>query len=319
LGELLSRFRYPLTYLFMALVCVATMTSQGRPGRLGPGSRIVLELTLPLQQMVTLPVDKVKALWASYVDLVDVAEENTELRSRIARLTEENVQYREAVVSARRFDELDDLRRRLDLRMVPANVAAQDLSAWFRSIVIDQGANAGIRPGMPVMAEGGGVVGVVAGVARNAAKVLLVIDSQSRVDAYVQRSRARGSVAGGGDRACQFNYALRDADVHPGDLLLTSGLGAVYPKGLVVGRIASIERRPFGLFQRAEVEPAVNFRQLEEVFVILDQRELPPDEAFESDDDGLWLESAAPTDEPPEAARSTEDVPASIAADEGGP
>ena len=72
----------------------------------------------------------------------------------------------------------------------------------------------------------------------------------------------------------------------------------------MVGRIESVERRPYGLFQRAEVEPAVNFRQLEEVFVILDQRELPPDEAFESDDDGLWLESdarevpAAPADAP---------------------
>jgi len=67
----------------------------------------------------------------------------------------------------------------------------------------------------------------------------------------------------------------------------------VYPKGLVVGRIASVERRAYGLFQKAEVEPAVNFRQLEEVFVILDQRELPPDDAFESDDDGLWPETGS--------------------------
>ncbi len=294
MAELLSRFRYPLTYLFVALVCVATITAQGRPGRLTPGSRAVIELALPLQQMVTLPVGKLRALWEHYVMLVGVVEDNAVLRSQVARLTEENIQYREAVVSARRFDELDDLRRRLDLRMVPANVAAQDLSAWFRSIMIDQGENAGIRPGMPVMAEGGAVVGVVAGVAREASKVLLVIDSQSRVDAYVQRSRARGSVAGGGDRACQFDYALRDADVQVGDLLLTSGLGAVYPKGLMLGRVSSVERRPYGLFQRAEVEPAVNFRQLEEVFIILDQRELPPPEAFESDDDGLWLESETP-------------------------
>lgn len=292
MSELLSRFRYPLAWLFFALACVGAMTSQGRPGRLGPGSRAVLELTLPLQQMVTLPVEKLQALWARYVHLVGVVEENEQLRSQVARLTEENTQYREAVVSARRFDELDDLRRRLDLRMVPANVAAQDLSAWFRSIVIDQGERAGIRPGMPVMAEGGGVVGVVAGVTGEASKVLLVIDSQSRVDAYVQRSRARGSVAGGGDRDCAFDYVLRDADVDVGDLLLTSGLGAVYPKGLVLGRISSIERRPYGLFQRASVEPAVNFRQLEEVFVILDQRELPPPEAFQTDDDGLWIESA---------------------------
>ncbi len=147
MGELLSRFRYPLTWLFLALACVGAMTSQGRPGRLGPGSRAVLELTLPLQQMVTVPVGKLQALWQHYVQLVGVVQENEELRAQVARLTEENTQYREAVVSARRFDELDDLRRRLDLRMVPANVAAQDLSAWFRSIVIDQGTRAGIRPG----------------------------------------------------------------------------------------------------------------------------------------------------------------------------
>ena len=294
MGELLSRFQYSLTYLFLMLVCVITTASQEAPSQLGPGSRVVLELTFPLQRMVTLPVERVSGVWSRYVNLVGVAEENRRLRSAVAKLEEEQLQLGEAVVSALRFIELEDLRNRLDLRMVPANVAAQDLSAWFQSIIVDQGANAGIRPGMPVMAEGGGVVGVVAGVAPHASKVLLIIDSQSHVDAYVQRSRARGAVVGGSAQSCEFDFALRDSDVQVGDLLLTSGLGAVYPKGLVIGRIAEVERKPFGLFQRARVEPKVNFRQLEEVFLILDQRELPPPDAFQRDDDGLWLQAEEP-------------------------
>ena len=123
-----------------------------------------------------------------------------------------------------------------------------------------------------------------------ASKVLLVIDPQSRVDGYVQRTRARGTVRGRATEEAEFEYVLREEDVQPGDLVLTSGLGGVYPKGLVVGRVARVRRKPYGLFQRAVVEPAVDFRKLEEVFVILDRRELPPDEQFVTDSADLWPE-----------------------------
>ena len=177
--------------------------------------------------------------------------------------------------------------------MVPANVVAHDLSSWFRSIIIDQGSTSGIRAGMPVITDSG-VVGVVAGTTPRAAKVLLIVDAQSRVDAYVQRSRARGAVRGSSASDCAFEYVLRDDDVRQGDQLLTSGLGAVYPKGLVIGRITSVERQPYGLFQRARIEPAVDFRQLEEVFVILESRELPDETEFSGDDQRLWPAAPEP-------------------------
>jgi rod shape-determining protein MreC len=290
LNELLRRFHYPLTYLLLALLCVTGMTSQRRPAELGVGSQLLVELTVPLQRMVTLPVRELRSLWAEYISLVLVREENDHLRGELARVKEENLQYREAIVASERFQRLAGVRERHEVPMVPANVAAQDLSSWFQSLIIDQGSTSGVRPGMPVITDSG-VVGVVAGTTPRAAKVLLISDPQSRVDAYVQRSRARGSVRGAADGGCEFEHVLREEDVVVGDLLLTSGLGALYPKGLVIGRIASLERKPYGLFQVASIEPTVDFRQLEEVFVILEQGELPDDTAFSGDDEGLWIDA----------------------------
>jgi len=287
LGELLSRFRYPLSYLTLGLLCIIGMTGERTPAQLGIGSRVLLEIAVPLQQMITLPVHEIRSVWRDYVTLVGVREENETLRGEIARLKDENLQYREAVVSAERFKELENLRMRRDFRMLPANVAAQDLSAWFQSIIIDQGGDAGIQPGMAVVNEEG-VVGVILGTTPGASKVLLIVDSQSSVDGYVQRSRARGTLHGSSERGCSFEYVLRDQDVEVGDLLLTSGLGAIYPKGLPIGRVRSVDRKPYGLFQLAEVEPMVDFRQLEEVFVILDRPQLPEAEAFATDEESLW-------------------------------
>lgn len=288
MNELIARFHYPLTYLAIVLVCVVNLASPGKPRDMGLGSQVLIEVTLPLQRMVMLPFREVSRFYQDYKSLVFVREENERLRAQLARVKDENLQYREAIVASERFQRLAGFRTRGEVPMVPANVVAQDLSSWFRSVLVDQGSTSGIRPGMPVITDSG-VVGLVVGTTPRAAKVLLVTDPQSRIDAYVQRTRAQGTVQGSSSDLCDFEYVLRDQDVEAGDLLLTSGLGAVYPKGLVIGRVASVVRRPYGLFQVAQVEPAVDFRQLEEVFVILEQRELPADSEFSDVEESLWL------------------------------
>ena len=287
MSDLLNRFRYPLTYLLLLALCVISLASRKGPVELGVGSRLLLRLTLPLAEMVTLPVRQALGLWGDYVAVLGVREENETLRQTLSHLEEENLRFREAIVASERFESLAEFQERREVPMVPANVVAQDLSRWFQSVVIDQGSAAGVRAGMPVI-TGSGVVGVVAGTTPRAAKVLLVIDLQSRVDAYVQRSRARGTVRGRSEEPCEFDYVLREDDVREGDQLLTSGLGGVYPKGLVVGTVADVERKPYGLFQTVRVTPAVDFHKLEEVFVILEQRELPADEAYIAEESDLW-------------------------------
>ncbi|MEE2703038.1 MAG: rod shape-determining protein MreC [Myxococcota bacterium] len=281
MSELLNRFRYALCYLVLLSVSVISMTSEREPAGTGPTSALVLELATPLQRLVTGPIDFVRGVWREYLALVGVRSENRELRGIIARLQTENLSYREALVASERFQRLADFRARHDAPMLPANVVAQDLSSWFRSVVIDRGTDAGIEAGMPVINEHG-VVGRVAGVTKGASKVLLVVDMQSRIDAFVQRSRARGIVRGRTSRECAFDYVMRNDDVRPGDLLLTSGLDAIFPKGLVVGTVQTVEREPYGLFQRAAVQPVVDFRDLEEVFVILERRKAPADPGFEA-------------------------------------
>lgn len=295
MSDLLSRFRYPLTYLLLFSLCVISMASRQGPVDLGVGSRLLLRLTLPLAEMVTLPVRQARGVWSDYVALLGVRDENEKLHAELDRLGQENLRYREEMVSSERLARLEAFQARREVPMVGANVITQDLSAWFQSVMIDEGSAAGIRAGMPVI-TGSGVVGVVAGTTASASKVLLVIDVQSRVDAYVQRSRARGTLRGRSAEECEFDYVLREDDVRVGDQLLTSGLGSVYPKGLLVGSVASVERQPYGLFQTVRVAPAVDFRKLEEVFVILERRELPADDEFTGQEE-LWGQTASTGDD----------------------
>ncbi|HTO55718.1 MAG TPA: rod shape-determining protein MreC [Myxococcota bacterium] len=301
MSELLRRFRFALCYFALASLCALGMASQKAPTELGFAPRLVLNLTLPLQRMVTVPVWELRDVWSDYVSLVGVREENERLRGRLARAEEENHQYREAILSSERFQKLSGFRAQRAVPMVPANVIHQDLSAWFQSLIIDQGAAAGIRPGMPVITESG-VVGLVAGTTPGASKVLLVVDPQSRVDAYIERTRARGTVRGTSGHDCDFEYVPREENLEQGDVLLTSGLGTTYPKGLVVGRVASVDRKTSGLFLSAKITPAVDFSRLEEVFVILEQRQIPEEESFSSADEGLWPSAPKPGAAPKTAA-----------------
>jgi rod shape-determining protein MreC len=291
--ELLRRFRYPLTYLLLTCLCVIRLAASPRPSELSLPGRLLLDLTVPLERMVTLPLSFVREGLESYVALVGVREENVRLRERVDSLEQENLRIREQIVSTQRFERLRELQERHGLQMVPANVIAQDLSAWLRAIVIDQGSEAGIRSGMAVVGDAG-VAGVVTGTTPSAARVMLLIDPQSRVDVHVERTRSRGTVRGRSADTCDFDYVLRDEDLEDGDLLVTSGLDGVYPKGLQVGRVRNVRRKPYGLFLEAEVEPAVDFGRLEEVSVILDHRQTPPHEAFGTEGNVLFPSQPGP-------------------------
>ena len=287
----LNRFRYFLTYALMAALCVAALASGYDPRDLGLASRLIMKLTLPIERMVSFPIEEAKDGLRALAELTRVHSENLELRGKVAALREENLRYREDLVSSERYQRLRSFQVNQEIAMAPANVVHRDPSSWFRSVVIDQGGDSGLRAGMPVITDSG-VVGVVSSVAPDASKVLLLIDPQSRIDAYVQRSRARGSVRGTSNREADFEYVLRGDDVLEGDLLLTSGLGSIYPKGLLIGAVQDVESQPHGLFQRVRVAPAVDFQRLEEVFVLLERRQLPPEEAFVQSGEGLWPERA---------------------------
>ena len=230
-------------------------------------SGLALDIAVPIQKFVAIPFEIARGSWSDYIALQGVRRENGDLRTKLAESEDENLQLREALVASGRLDRIAEMSEEFDVPMLRADLVGLDASTWFRSVLIDRGRNHGVHSGMPLISELG-VVGLVTATSRNAAKGMLLLDRQSAVSAVVQRSRDRGVVRGTGD-GLVFEFVGRDADVAPGDLLITSGLGGVFPKGLRIGVVSSVEEASAQLQREAAVDPVVDFGRLEQVFVML--------------------------------------------------
>jgi len=271
--ELLERLRVPLLVALLASLSLLVVASDRRA--MATGSRehgflpgLLIELAAPVQKALSFPAELARSGWGRYVALLDVRGENEALRARMALLEEENLQFREALVESGRLQRIAEMRTDFEAPMRPTQIVGQDVSPWFRSVLMDRGASDGVRSGMPVVTETG-VVGLVTATSPHAGRGMLLLDAQSAVDALVQRSRARGIVRGDGADRLHFEFFVRGDDVQVGDVVITSGFGGVYPKGLRIGEIVEVEAPGERLQQRALVRPAVDFGRLEQVFVML--------------------------------------------------
>jgi len=271
--DLLKRLSAPLVVALLILLAITSMVIDRGPtavdrSELPWWQAIVLEITAPLERVLSAPMDGVKGFFDGYVDLLGVRADNRRLRRRIAEIESENLQFREALVASGHLARIASMRDEFEIPMLPAEVVGLDVAPWFRSILIDRGSQYGVEPGQPVITNEG-VVGVVTATTKHAAKTMLLLDRQSAVDALIQRSRARGVLRGVGLDRLEFEFVVRDADVVQGDEIVTSGLGGVYPKGLRLGRVAELRDAGGRLTRIAVVEPAVDLGQLEQVFVML--------------------------------------------------
>jgi rod shape-determining protein MreC len=265
--------RLPL--LVVGLVAVATVSMvvdrralRAGPRELPPWAGPILDATVPLQKAIALPIDFVRDAWGRYADLVGVADRNALLQERIHALEEENLQLREALVAGGRLARIAEMRADFEVPMLPAQLVGSDVSAFFRSVLVDRGRAQGVRSGMPVINEEG-IVGLVTATSERAARVTLLLDRQTAIDCTVQRSRTRGIVRGRGAELVEFEFVARGGDVEVGDSVITSGLDGVYPKGLRVGLVTAVSEADAGLLRTATLAPAVDFGRLEQAFVIL--------------------------------------------------
>ncbi|MCF8051184.1 MAG: rod shape-determining protein MreC [Desulfobacterales bacterium] len=247
-------------------IIILSVTSTRYPS-FGPG-RIAIALTAPFQTAVVGTARFFSDIWQRYFMLVGVARENEKLEHALRRSREENHRLEEVALSNQRLRQLLEFQQKTARRVVAAEVIGKDPSPWFKTIIIDKGLEDGLTKSLPVVVPEG-VVGQVIELAGNYSKVLLVIDQNSAVDALVQRTRARGIVAGAIDSGFLFKYVLRKHDVQVGDAVVTSGLDGVFPKGLRVGEVSGVVKRTAGIFQEVTVMPYADFETLEEVLVIL--------------------------------------------------
>jgi len=220
-----------------------------------------------VQRVLSGGVSGVRRLWSGYVGLRNLRAENEELKRQLAAAEIASQEQRALADRARGLEKMLELRDRVNLRTTAAEIIGAAAMPDFRTLTIDKGTRDGLGPDMAVIAPAGVVGRLVAPSARSA-KVQLLIDRNAAAGAIVERTRAQGVVVGGGNERLQMQYVSEASDIAVGDLVVTSGIDGIYPKGFIIGRVETVEKNG-PAFKRIVVKPAVDFSQLEEVLVVL--------------------------------------------------
>ncbi len=266
--SLFKRYRRFIFVSVLLLYPLVAFLASGRRGR-EPNfiDRAVIAMTAPLQSGLNWAIDGVVGTVSHYVDLRGVREENDALRLENMQLRAAVQLLGEARAENERLKQLLAYAEKVPGPKIPARVVGVNPVAKLLSVRISSGERQGVVQGMSVVTPDG-IVGQVIRATGGYADVALVTDPQSRVGVRVQRSRARGTAAGTGSGPLKLENMLRTEDVENGDLIITSGTDGVYPPGLVVGRVANLEKKEHGMFQAADILPAVDTTKLEEVLVV---------------------------------------------------
>jgi rod shape-determining protein MreC len=248
-----------------------------RPENLNGLDRAVLRISAPIEFAASSLARGVSNLWESYVYLVDVKADNERLAYENARLREQNHRLEQKETENRELRRLLQLRESLPGDLVSAQVIGKDFTEFFRvtRVVLDRGSR-NIRPNMPVVSPDG-VVGKVLRVAGDTIDLQLSVDAAFGIDVIDERTQARGFVRGTGDPskyACKVENVDSRDEVELGDLLVTSGKGKWFPKGLPVARVTKVVKREPGRDQEIEATPTVNFSRLDSVLILV----APPSE-----------------------------------------
>ncbi len=263
-----KRFRnIGISVFFICFVLFLLSSSSGLKQPWNPVEQLIVEITAPFQKLIRQTINVTKDFWTNYFYLIDVRRENRRLKREINSFRRENSRYEGLLATHERLRKLLQFKEMIRRPVVAAQVIGLDPTGWFKSVIIDKGKMAGLKRDMPVV-NASGVVGRIVSVSNNYAKVLLIIDQNSAVDCLTQRSRDRGMVKGMSTEVCKMDYMGKSSDAVVGDVVITSGLGGIFPKGLPVGKISGVKVGSGKLFKEIDVMPSVDFSKLEEVLVI---------------------------------------------------
>lgn len=269
------RWLLPIAFLIIAIV-VINVTSKSQ--------QVFKNIEIPFVAALS-PIQKVLSdLGISIRDTIDTVpqlfylkQENEELKQQVSEL----LQYKQYIIEYQR--ENQELRNLLGFRernfqydLEAAEVIAREPSNWFNVITIDKGERHGIRKDMAVVTDKG-LVGYIMSTTAETSKVMLITDERSSVSAMIQRTRDNGIVKGTIDPApsgyLKMVYLPYDANLVKGDEVISSGLGGLIPKGIVIGEVEETNKESYELMQYAIIKPSVDFLKLERVFVIKGERE----------------------------------------------
>ncbi len=266
--DILSRYRLLLScgfFLFVSLLLAAVNARS--PYRIDPVGMLFLEMMKPLQVGATAVVQGTGKVFDQYRDLLSVHQTNEVLRVRLEALEQTQERLFELELANQRLELLLSLRAQSSDTSTAARVIGRNPGPWTHTAVLDKGKRHGIQKEMAVLTLAG-VVGKIVSVSPHAAHLLLISSANSGVDALVQRSRVSGIVSGSIAGNCQLKYVQQGSDVVVGDVIITSGLDGVFPKGQQIGRVTGVASRDNEIFQDIEVTLSAELAEIEEVLVV---------------------------------------------------
>lgn len=273
----------------MIVLCVISLlllTFYLREGDTGPIHAVrggVMTVTSPVRMLGSAVAAPFGALGNIAQNATASSETLSELKKRNEELTAQVAELSEAQETAERLEKLVGLKSTYSLESTVARIIGSTGDAWTDSVIIDKGSASGFEVGMPVCSSGG-VIGQIIEVSANTSTVRLITDDQSGVSAMIQGSRAQGVLQGQADGTLRLEYVVSDAEVATGDIVITSGIGGTFPKGLPLGTVASIDRAPNAVYYTIVVRAASSAESNEEVLVItsVSEDQIASDEEVDS-------------------------------------
>lgn len=241
-------------------------------GYLTPISRVAFSPFISAQTWLASRYLAIRDFMTAPRDVARLSQLNDQYEAEIARLQAQIIELQQEnaeleVLSAL----LDFARTHAENEYITAAVIGRDISPFLHYIIINRGSDDGLRRGMPVVSSQG-LVGRVAAVTADGARVQLITDPGTAINVRIQPSGAEGSLAGSITGDITVENIPQDAEIQTGDLVLTSGLGGNFPSDMLIGQVSGVRQRPVELFQTATIEPVVDFSQLEIVLVIVNFR-----------------------------------------------
>ena len=273
-----GRTLWLLLFVAASVFCVVFFAARGRFSMPFSSAAVITALA-PFQRAASWAGDCVQGMASNVREIMEVHEQNRMLRSEVEELRIQNVKANEYAAENIRLRELLSYKHSaMQFDLVMARVIGREPATWTRMIVIDRGTQHGVQKNMAVVTSHG-LVGAVTEAGPISSKVELILDPRAAAGALIQRSRVAGVVKGTPDDSMnpRLVNVPKNEDIVVDDIVVTSGFGGIFPKGIMIGKVTSVKNDGGGLLQYAVINPAVDFQRLEDVAVIVASREAPPE------------------------------------------
>ena len=269
-----------LILVFISVFCCVFFAARGK-FKTPASDGAAMTVMSPFQRAFSWVGSQLAFIKYTITEISHLHEQNKQLREEVELLRAQNLTASEYASENQRLRNLLGYKQAaVQFDLVAASVIGRDSTSWSSVIVVNRGTLDGVANNMAVVTERG-LVGHVIEAGLNSSKVQLLIDPRSSVGTIIQRPESR--VAGIVEGDIKNPYAPRmvnipkDSDVQVEDIVVTSGFGGVYPKGLVVGKIVEVHNEEGGLLKYGVIDTSVDFQKLEDVAIIVASREAPPE------------------------------------------